>query len=1552
MRVTGINNLTRYFFSIRANWTGYSGSMYFDIRDGDVTTLQYGIFDLSVTSPSSGVIRFEWDTHMQSSSEVLLRPASGGNYLRTTGEHGFNHSVLVNGLSPGVLYTYKVISVGTFNRTISDEEQGSITANCIYDIRVEVQDPTHVKISWKTSMATSVPGANIIYYGTVDPTQTLTASGTSTDHYGTLTVTALTSYTYYVRSRINNIDFVSEPAMFIANVEIIDVLVDPNLNETSIGWKTTTRANCEFRYGITQSLGSSASVTSINNSMVHSVSLSGLSGNTTYQYSIKACWTGYSNTTYYDIENGTFNTDEFGIISSSIVERSPLKGRIIIEWETNFNGSSLLYYGDSPSNLNRTAYGADGFSHRIEVNDVVGSGVKYYRIYSEVYEDPDITDWVDGSINCNPIYDIDIELSFRYLSYPYPGYYALEALVEWKSDQQSSFTIYYGINSILEHSLNAQWDHGSEIYSVLISGSTNGGIYLDPDSTYIYKIVGGGFETDIWTFSTNMTISDICILPDFESATVSWSTNMNGACALEYGNGTLSKTVATPSGIGHSVTLDALRGNTNYWFRISAASQIQPGIYHSFIDGTFSTLSFGIVNSSVNGRSPAPGCLELEWQTSLPSQGTVYYGTNPAIMTQYVEVDTEIAHKVLISNLTVDQSYYFRIVAICGSNGSEVVEHVSSAPVEITSVFGIQVDVFSPTEARVHWYTTISSDRGYVEYWADGSPEFSVRNTYRASNGTYFYADLKADRRGDGGLIPNTNYSFRIADYRTDSAIHYFETNVKITDTTVERGYDWLSISWRTNLVCMSTLEYGATADPDQSATASTTQGGRYHTVFIDGLNGDTRYYYTLLSYYSFNAEYCDEEGGTTSTRAFGIMSNTCVLIGADFIEIGWNTSEAASGKVEYGLEGGGLNNLSICQNGTWHYARISELDPNSNYFLRLNSTKAHDENNVSTMNMSLSTSFPSISGVVATVLDRNPFGGPGKSVLFSWTTNFNGTSMVRYDEDGTVNYQSPTQFGGGGYQHYVFVNNLTANLTYYYEVESTSQSNSTYSTSSSVSTVDIRLKISEVRFTPFSGSAAVVSWTTDYLSTSIVHLSTDEGMSGPLATFGNSTETRSHSVLVNGLSLDTTYYFMALSDWTGTLYNDSIRSYDFSIRISDLSVDHNRTSAIISWKTSLESTGEVQFAACSMANATAVWAQSGYSSMFDENGTVHEVVLSSLALDTEYCFRAVSTWVVLSDFIDMTDLGNFSTVLRIMDVSYVLTDTTITITWFTNLDSSSIVRYSIDQSYSSTRTGVCGTMHTVKLSGLNTDTSYQLRIESGDDYGSSSVTLGAKRTRTISVANLEVFENLPSRTIIKWSSSSSANCWLDYSTSSDFSTYSTIAAQKNGNQHQATLTGLSSSQTYFIRAKCQSLSNTNDVQYSGPKSFQPPVTNDASQGIDAPSVLSTNLLRVTTGEFAGSLNSNGDLKDFYSVFARNGQKIEIKLYVATNYNMNLYLYSPSSSTAQTSSASAGNGGRSPLLSILIRMACGGSRLGDIQELEMVTTASIRRSWAVTTNSY
>jgi hypothetical protein len=312
---------------------------------------------------------------------------------------------------------------------------------------------------------------------------------------------------------------------------------------------------------------------------------------------------------------------------------------------------------------------------------------------------------------------------------------------------------------------------------------------------------------------------------------------------------------------------------------------------------------------------------------------------------------------------------------------------------------------------------------------------------------------------------------------------------------------------------------------------------------------------------------------------------------------------------------------------------------------------------------------------------------------------------------------------------------NLTAlvpGMTYNFKTHSTnaagqigSSANSTFTTSS-VAGVPV---ISNVKAAAVTANSATITWTTDQPSASQVQFGATPGY-GSLSAFSAPLVT-AHSVTVPGLSAGKTYNYAALSvnatGQVGTSTNFVLTTVSQAgpAAVSTVTaIEITMNSATIAWTTDQASASQVEY------GTTASYGK--LSGFVAAPVTSHKVHLTSLTPGTTYNYAALSTGATGQ----VSKSGNFTfttlsgpPVISQLKVAHV-TGTSVTITWTTDQPSTSEVefgstsglrallrRHTAHNSRSPVDPALV-TVHSVTLTGLSPDTTYEYAAQSANSAG------------------------------------------------------------------------------------------------------------------------------------------------------------------------------------------------------------------------------------------
>ena len=370
-------------------------------------------------------------------------------------------------------------------------------------------------------------------------------------------------------------------------------------------------------------------------------------------------------------------------------------------------------------------------------------------------------------------------------------------------------------------------------------------------------------------------------------------------------------------------------------------------------------------------------------------------------------------------------------------------------------------------------------------------------------------------------------------------------------------------ITWTTNEVSDSKVRY-ATSTPFSSAfnlqTKSNANEVTSHSLELIELHPDTTYFYEVTSsdptgntatssIYQFTTA---DPADTTAPTISAVASTTEVTTAI----VTWTTDEASDSAIYYDTNSGvDTSDLSVQSTNdvTSHSLNISGLTASTTYYFLVSSEDA--SGNATTSNEysfvtepePLDTTAPVISTVASTNLADN-------SATITWTTNEDADSMIYYSsttdpvdvsDSNTelIHNTSMTQ------SHNENVTGLLEGTEYDYIVISTDASgNRATSTGHSFTTTapdTTGPAIENITAIP-TETTATVAWTTDEDATGKVFYGTEAGFATSTALFVESVLGTTHSVEIESLTAETTYYYVITStDEVGNTGTSTESSFD-----------------------------------------------------------------------------------------------------------------------------------------------------------------------------------------------------------------------------------------------------------------------------------------------------------------------------------------------------------------------------------------------------------------------
>jgi serine protease AprX len=472
-----------------------------------------------------------------------------------------------------------------------------------------------------------------------------------------------------------------------------------------------------------------------------------------------------------------------------------------------------------------------------------------------------------------------------------------------------------------------------------------------------YKAVRMAQEGDI----TPPIISNVELIDVSDStATISWMTNKPCNSIIEYGEttglGSVKEDLDTYE-ISHSMTLDGLTPDTDYYYNIKAYDDNGFGPGESGILGPFHTDDQADTTPPVFIDGPyilgAPDdtSATIFWETDEVSDSVVEYGIDAGYGNFKSDLDDVFDHTLTLTNLAPSTEYYYRVLSTDPSGNTaespgysfQTLPPQDTEPPEVTS--GPDVTDITHDSATVIWETPHEASTSTVRWgkslsYDDGDLFNGIYDVYHImkiddldASTKYYYQIESADEAGNSVIIGDDgNYFTTLAIPDTAKPIISNLEITIVTDTTA-------TFQWETDEESTSWVEIEGVVPP-----VGNNNYVLEHNITFAGLSPSTKYYYQVKSVDRSSNEAFSEGSFITlelvDNIAPSILTGPSVwAIGETSATIVWTTNEDSDSVVNFGTSTGYGATKSDASLMKSHQLILTDLTPATTYHFKVAST-------------------------------------------------------------------------------------------------------------------------------------------------------------------------------------------------------------------------------------------------------------------------------------------------------------------------------------------------------------------------------------------------------------------------------------------------------------------------------------------------------------------------------------------------------------------------------------------------------------------------------------
>ena len=1130
-------------------------------------------------------------------------------------------------------------------------------------------------------------------------------------------------------------------------------------SSATITWNTNEPSSSQVEYGTTLTYGTSSTL-SATPVTSHSVTLTGLSSNTTYDFAVLSA----NSAGTVASANFIFMTPVAAPAISNVASSGVTATTATITWTTDQPSTSQVEYGTTGGyGTSSGLISAAVTSHSITLTGLsTGTTYDYAAMSTNSARTTTSANFSFSTAAAIPVIG-NVASS---------GLTATTATITWSTDQPSTSQVEYGITTSYGTS------SGLNFTAVTSHSTTLTG--LSPNTSYNYAVVStnsaGTATSANFTFSTPLPVLSSTISRVGGAANNTGGSTAPASMSVAYSSGTGNTIVAVCALGSTSSSITSITDGGSAWALRAFANNgtaVRSEIWSTTAGGSVASTLFTI---NISGGTPTACALEeyagvlslgatttSEATSGTASAGLVTQNANNYVVAglganSYFGYFATSGTIEQLAVLTSNPGNNYVEMALCDNTAATAtsvactsvsspapwaapaLELRSAAAVSPPGISAVTSSSVTATSATITW-TTDQPSTSQVEYGAtttygtssalNSSPltSHSVTLAGLTPGTTYDYAAISSNA---GGSATSANFTFATpVSLPVISAV--ISTSITATSAT---------ITWTTDQPSTSQVEYGTTTTYGASSTLNSSPVTS-HSATLTYLTPGTTYNYAAIS---------ADPAGTTTSANF-TLSTPQIVLASTISRVGGAANNTGSSTTPGSLSivypsSAGNTIVAVCALGSTSSSISAITDSGSAWALRAfasNGAAVRSEIwSTAAGGSAASTSFTiSLSGGAPTGCALEEYAGVLSLGATATSQATSGSISVGLATQNPNNY-IVAGLGANSYFGYSASNGVIRQLAAltsnsgnnYVEIALCDNTAATAIsvTCSSVSgsapwaapALELRSVsgavsipvIGNVTSSGVTATSATITWTTVQPSTSQVNYGTTTSYSA--SSVLNSSPVAAHSVMLTGLSPNTTYDFAVVS--TDSAGPATSANYTFATSMAAplisavTSSGVTATSASIAWTTDQPSSSQVRY-------GTTV----GYGMSSALNSTLvtpHSVTLTGLTPGTTYNYAAIS-----ADGGGPATSANFtfstpSTIPTIGNVTAGgVSTTSATITWTTDQPSSSQVQYGITTAYGTSSGPLASpvTSHSVTLTGLTPGTPYDYEVMSGDSAGTAT---------------------------------------------------------------------------------------------------------------------------------------------------------------------------------------------------------------------------------------